>query len=307
MAYFSIILPTYNRAHLIRTPIISIINQSFGDWELIVVDDGSIDNTREVTNSFKEPRLKYIFQKNQERSAARNAGIVAANGAYICFIDSDDRWHNNHLEVIYKSIAGQKGRPALYFTSMNWDFGTHKEAVIFESPEGRNAVEYVLKNQIAPSTVCLPHKIVTDFKFNAMLRINEDVELFARIASKYPLIQIPKVTIDLIVHEENTKGQTKDYVQPQIEVMQMIFESPLLKDKISAALKKNVFKNLRHQHINHFLSTGNYGKMNREIVTYLLLYPFDKGNKTKLVNLIYHLPGGNMIKSIFQTLKNNNA
>ena len=303
MPYFSIILPTYNRAHLLGTPIVSIINQTFTDWELIIIDDGSTDNTQEIVNSFEEQRIKYIYQKNQERSAARNAGINAAKSPFICFIDSDDMWHTNHLEIINKTIVAHGDMPAFYFTSMNWDFGSYKEAIIFPSPKGQNSVEYVLQNQIAPSTVCIARNILTEFRFNTALRINEDVELFARIASKYSLIQIPVISIDLIVHGENTKGQTKDYIKPQIEVMQMIFRNPLFNGKISSAFKKSVLKNLRHQHINHFLNTGHYSKMNREIVAYLLLYPFDKGNKTKAISFIYHLPGGGIVKSLIQKFK----
>ena len=92
--YFSIIIPAFNRAHLISKAIDSVIAQTFEDWELIIVDDGSTDNTKDLICNYqeKDSRINYIFQKNAERSAARNNGIANAKGEYICFLDSDDYW-----------------------------------------------------------------------------------------------------------------------------------------------------------------------------------------------------------------------
>ncbi len=70
--FLSIIIPTYNRAHTLRRPIDSILAQTFTDWELIIVDDGSTDDTKEIIEAYKDPRIRYVWQENQERSAARN-------------------------------------------------------------------------------------------------------------------------------------------------------------------------------------------------------------------------------------------
>ncbi|MFN8339053.1 MAG: glycosyltransferase family 2 protein [Saprospiraceae bacterium] len=102
--FFSIIIPTYNRAHTIRRPINSILAQTFTDWELIIVDDGSTDDTQEIVESYKDPRIRYVWQENQERSAARNHGISLAKGAWICFQDSDDEYLPEHLQVLYEGI-----------------------------------------------------------------------------------------------------------------------------------------------------------------------------------------------------------
>ncbi|MBK8348621.1 MAG: glycosyltransferase family 2 protein [Saprospiraceae bacterium] len=104
MPFFSIIIPTYNRAHTIRRPVDSIIAQTFTDWELIIVDDGSTDDTKEIVESYKDPRIRYVWQENQERSAARNHGISLAKGEWICFQDSDDKYLPEHLQVLYDGI-----------------------------------------------------------------------------------------------------------------------------------------------------------------------------------------------------------
>ena len=301
--FFSIILPTYNRAHFLSAAINSVINQTFTDWELIIIDDGSTDNTKEVVDAFTAGKINYIWQTNQERSAARNKGIDNASGEFICFLDSDDLWRNNHLETLYNAIKLNDGLPALYFTGMCWNFPHEKKDVIFKSPKDTNPIEYVIANQIGTPTVGIHHSILKVLRFNTLLRINEDVELFARIAANNKIIRIPYVTVDVIVHRENTKGQTKDYVKPQIEAMHLIFNNPLLKDKISTFFKRNVFKNLRHQHINHYIKIGNFTQMQREITLFLFLYPFDKSNKIKLVTLLYSLPGGRFLKQIVAKVK----
>ena len=101
---FSIIIPSYNRANHLPKAIESVLAQSFTDWELIIVDDGSTDNTSDVVASYNDPRIKYIYQENAERSAARNNGIRNANGEWICFLDSDDVYLNQHLAVFEKAI-----------------------------------------------------------------------------------------------------------------------------------------------------------------------------------------------------------
>ena len=89
----SVIIPTYNRAHLVGRAIRSVLNQTYQDFELIVVDDGSTDNTEEVVKGFNDDRIRYIcHDENKGGSAARNTGIKIALGEYIAFLDSDDEW-----------------------------------------------------------------------------------------------------------------------------------------------------------------------------------------------------------------------
>jgi len=301
--FFSVVLPTYNRAHLISPAIQSVINQQFTGWELIIVDDGSTDNTREIVSKFNVSNIRYIWQTNQERSAARNKGIELASGSFICFLDSDDTWRRNHLEALFQAITLNKEKPALYFTGMCWNFPENKQDVIFKSPEGENPVEYVIANQIGTPTVSINHTILKELRFNTSLRINEDVEFFARVVAQSGLIQIPVVTVDVIIHPENTKGLVKDFVSPQILAMKTIFQNPTLKNRISDSFKRKVFKNLRHQLINYYSDTEQFPAMNKEILRFLVSYPFDAGNKVKLVSLLYHMPGGEIIKSVIRSLK----
>jgi glycosyltransferase involved in cell wall biosynthesis len=98
MSLVSVIVPTYNRRETIQAAIASVQRQTFADWELIVVDDGSTDDTAALIEG-SDPRLVLIRQKNQGVNAARNAGMLRARGQYIAFLDSDDEWLPHHLEL----------------------------------------------------------------------------------------------------------------------------------------------------------------------------------------------------------------
>lgn len=103
--FFSIILPTFNRAHLIRRALGSVLAQSFADWELLIVDDGSSDNTREIIQDYLlDPRISYSFEVNSGPAMARNRGIASAHGGYITFIDSDDEYLPEHLQLRYNAL-----------------------------------------------------------------------------------------------------------------------------------------------------------------------------------------------------------
>jgi glycosyltransferase involved in cell wall biosynthesis len=102
---FTIITPTYNRQDLVQTTIQSILDQTFKDWELIIVDDGSTDNTEQAIQRFlKNDRIKYIKKANSGQADSLNVGVSHASGEFITFLDSDDQAYSNWLEVINKNI-----------------------------------------------------------------------------------------------------------------------------------------------------------------------------------------------------------
>lgn len=102
--FFSIIVPTYNRGLLIGETIESILQQDNPNFELLIVDDGSTDNTEQVVKSYKDERIRYFKKQNEERGAARNYGIKKATGRYALFFDSDDWMHANHLSTLKEYI-----------------------------------------------------------------------------------------------------------------------------------------------------------------------------------------------------------
>ena len=94
----SVIIPSYNRAHVIEKSARSVLAQTFADFELLIIDDGSSDNTRQVVEGLQDDRVRYVYQENAGACAARNHGIALAQGEYIAFHDSDDLWYPDKLE-----------------------------------------------------------------------------------------------------------------------------------------------------------------------------------------------------------------
>ncbi len=105
MPFFSVIIPTYNRAYFLKIAIESVLFQTFRDFELIIVDDGSTDDTYNVIGEYlRHSAVKYIYQENHGPAAARNRGVGEAKGEFICFLDSDDRFRKEKLEISYQYI-----------------------------------------------------------------------------------------------------------------------------------------------------------------------------------------------------------
>ena len=105
--FFSVVVPTFNRAAFIKSTIDSILSQTFDDFEVIIVDDGSTDETEFVVQSITDSRIHYHRKNNEERAAARNRGTQLSKGRYINFFDSDDRLYPNHLSTAYEYIDKQ--------------------------------------------------------------------------------------------------------------------------------------------------------------------------------------------------------
>lgn len=106
----SVVIPLYNKAHTIVNTLRSVVNQTYRDFEIVIIDDGSTDNSVEIIQkNFHDPRFRIISQTNAGVSSARNRGVSEATGEYIAFLDGDDEWHPEYLEYICKGIARYPG------------------------------------------------------------------------------------------------------------------------------------------------------------------------------------------------------
>lgn len=122
----SVILPTFNRAHTIEGAIDSVLNQSFKDFELIIVDDDSTDNTIEIIKKYNDKRIVYLKRNINsciEKVNARNDGLKIARGKYIAYIDSDNSWLRHHLKSLYNFIENDKKISVAYCDSWVWRNG----------------------------------------------------------------------------------------------------------------------------------------------------------------------------------------
>jgi glycosyltransferase involved in cell wall biosynthesis len=229
--FFSIILPTYNRASFLTRSIGSVMKQDFQDWELFVIDDGSTDHTKEVVNSFKDQRIKYFYQENSERSAARNNGINQAQGAWLCFLDSDDEYSTIHLSILLEFIKKENLSLGLIATGLLIDNGKATIKKDFLDLQA-NLLEEIGRKFLLPSQVCVSSTILSNEKFDPRFRLWEDTHLWLRIAAQYPVYQINQYTVTQHVHSEGTVVQGMKKVQVN-EVNQYV--SAILDLKINHA------------------------------------------------------------------------
>jgi glycosyltransferase involved in cell wall biosynthesis len=120
--YFSIVIPTYNREDLIGRTLTTIQSQTIDEWEVLIVDDGSQDNTADVVRPFlSDSRFQYLPKENAERGAARNYGLARAQGEYVVFLDSDDLFHPNHLVTLRTAIQAAPTPPNFIATKYDFD------------------------------------------------------------------------------------------------------------------------------------------------------------------------------------------
>jgi len=201
--FFSVIIPTYNRANLIGETLASVFEQTFTDFEVLVIDDGSTDATKQVVDSFTDERLKYIYQNNSERGAARNNGIKKSSGQYVTFLDSDDLFMHHHLETVFENLQ-QHSFPPFYHQSFQIEdtAGVIDEyhINIFKNP----TKELLTKgNYFGCAGLFLKKDIANLFLFDETRTLagSEDYEMLLRLTLQVPIICGKESTTRVINHE----------------------------------------------------------------------------------------------------------
>ena len=165
--FFSIIIPTYNRANLIAATLRSVQAQEFTDFEVLVVDDGSKDNTAEVVQPFlADARFQYLPKLNAERGAARNYGLDRAQGEYAIFLDSDDLFHSNHLATLHAAITGMQPRPNFIATKYDFDRdGKRRPSDLGGLPAGPLGLTAFLQGNALACNICVRRQNPHLFRF----------------------------------------------------------------------------------------------------------------------------------------------
>ena len=197
----SVIIPTYNRANLIGKAIKSVLKQTYQDFEIIVVDDGSTDNTGEIIRSFKDKRVKYIekYKKNKGISVARNIGIKMARGKYFAFLDSDDEWLSEKLSKQIKVLQYESPEVGAVYSNLCYMDENGKNTNKLRNPkkEGYIYEDLLGKNYVGPPSTLLIRKECFHRVglFDDLLNAQEDWDMWIRIAKYYrfALIKIPLV------------------------------------------------------------------------------------------------------------------
>lgn len=202
---FSVIIPTYNRGYVLWRAIQSIQKQIYPNWELLIVDDGSTDNTKQVVAEFQhDPRIRYISIKNGGANKARNYGLKHAKGDYIVYLDSDDNLYDNFLSVNLEFFT--KNKQAV-FTIPNYNRrvelynNTYKliDFVDSNSVEKENmTIQDIYLRNVKGSGTGTVHKKISGIKWDESLTLFEDWDFKMQLGKRYPkgFLHIPYVLFE---------------------------------------------------------------------------------------------------------------
>jgi len=263
MAFFSVVIPLYNKADHIENMIKSIFDQTFIDYEIIIINDGSTDASEATVRRFNDNRIQIFNQKNQGASVARNLGIEKSSGRFIAFLDADDYWFPNHLEELHKLIVD--------FPNCGLYCSRHKIRISkkhFQIPHYDGIEEsfrgivpdYFFSNKpfriTWTSSLAVSKEILENIgEFTPAITNGQDLELWTKIGIRFPVAITNKTTA--VYDYDIDNSLTKQKINSRIL---MDFEQFKIFEKDNPSLKK--FLDIyRIEYALHYYIFGNKTKM----------------------------------------------
>ena len=217
----SVIMAAYNHAGYIAQAITSVLSQSWHDLELIVIDDGSTDRTREVVAAFADP-VRYIYQENQGQGGARNTGIAHARGEFVSFLDDDDLWLPGCLETVVAVLRSRPEVGALYASCQVIDgAGNRLPQIMSRVVEPGEMYATLVEGGWFPPLVVTVRKSVLDDvgPLDLSLRGTDDWELWLRVASKHVFVGISDVVALYRMHGGGLSANTEHMLHDKIKAI----------------------------------------------------------------------------------------
>ena len=268
----SVIIPTYNRAHLVGKAIKSVLNQTYQDFEIIVIDDGSTDNTEETVKSFNNFKIRYICHtNNQGVSVARNTGIRASRGKYIALLDSDDEWLPEKLDKQIKVLKSEFPEAGVVYSNVLYIDESGKNMKKLGNPkkvEGHIYEDLLVRNYVGTSSTLLVKKECFNRVglFDGLLKAQNDWDMWIRIAKYYrfALIKIPLVKYRFHSNRISNNPELKIITANRILV------------KYTDELEKRPGVHSKHYFYigNRFCHMGKTKEGQRYLLKAISLYPF---------------------------------
>ena len=229
----SVVIPTYNSAQYITRAIDSVLAQEGCVYEVIVIDDGSTDNTRSLLQSYGD-RIRYVYQKNQGVSAARNHGIQIAQGAYIAFLDADDLFLDGKLAAqLHRFETALPQNPNLGIVHSGWvrvnaEADPLMEVCPWETTPDLNLETWLKYKPVLPSAMMFRKDWLTNVNgFDTRLSAAEDVDLVVRLALEgCTACWLPHITTAYRQHSNSAMGRGIDQAKALSKIMEMVFNHP---------------------------------------------------------------------------------
>lgn len=294
--YFSVIIPVFNREHLLPNVLDSLKNQTFTDFEVIIVDDCSIDNSFKVADDYKLNNKKvFKNEQNSERCVTRNRGITEAKGKYICFLDSDDYHLPDHLDKLHYFIKKQ-GEPKGFFFTNSWyekADGSRTEWICGDLDKN-NVFKYFLQYTVNPQRWAIHRDILAETKFDPNIVICEDLDLSLRIAAKnWPIFQLKERTTVYVAAVDSFTLSDPRKIEKELFYYKRIFKKPELKGLLPRSSCNRLISKCHY----HLAAKANEKhltlKMYRHALLSFLLFPKSyngKTNKPLAIMCLYGIP-----------------
>jgi len=277
-----VIIPVYNAEKFIKETIESVLEQTYQDFEIIIIDDGSTDKSAEVIKSFDDKRIIYTYQKNQGVSATRNIGILKSNGEYIALLDHDDLWLPEKLERQIPILESNSNVGLVYsdcyIIALNGNilgrnFKDHRPH------RGKVLPDLFLDNFIPCLTAVIRKNILNHTKFfNPELSIAEEYDLFLRIARSYEIEYIDLPLAEYRIHETNfSKDAVSAYEEENTLVKTFLERHPGLRDVLSNKVDKRlaaIYYNLGKAYFFQGEVKKSRCFLDKAIKTYMAVRPF---------------------------------
>jgi glycosyltransferase involved in cell wall biosynthesis len=272
MPTVSIITPTYNREQLLGRAIQSILNQTYQDFELIIVDDGSTDNTERLVKSFNSEKVRYIRQReNKGPAVARNTGLRSAKGNYIAFQDSDDEWLPEKLEKQVRVFETAPPEVGVVYTSYYKARKNGKRARPYASlvPQEGDVFSHLLKGRVVlPSTAVIKRECFERAGlFDERLLPIEDSELFMRFSRDYHFKCINEPLVLYSPQSDSISKNTGARLKPYKLILERYLED-IKKDK-------RILANCYFRLGNILCAAGELSRGRSYLIKSIALYPLD--------------------------------
>jgi glycosyltransferase involved in cell wall biosynthesis len=203
--FFSVIIPTYNRAGFIRRTVETVLQQTNQSFEIIIVDDGSTDNTEEVVQDMLSERIFYFRIRNSERAAARNFGMDKASGDYITFLDSDDLYYPDYLSNADDALRKYSYPVFFHLAYESWSESEQRPLKKF-AVKNDDIYSLIKGNHLSCIGVFLKKNSINRMRFNTDRNLSgsEDWELWLRMAANFGLKTDERVSSALVIHDNRS-------------------------------------------------------------------------------------------------------
>ncbi len=288
--FFSVVIPLFNKEAFIEETLTSVLNQDFNNFEIIIVDDGSSDNSVEIVSVIckNDSRISLHRQQNKGVSSARNKGIEIAKGEYIAFLDADDYWYPNHL-LNFKLSIDKFSNHAVFCNNYKIEIavGAFKEPQYTHLPKILksdivvidNYFKCSLKNSIAwTSAVCLKRKVAKAFLFDETMKSGQDTDLWIRLGIKLAFI-----------FNNNASAIHKKYIENSLSKSKSITDRLAITEKYIEQEKNDPFLKKFIDH-NRFSLIITFKRLNNKKIVLQLKESLNSDNINKIQRVLINSP-----------------